>query len=113
MYTDLHATYASISAFADALAKRIAQKFADKFPGDPSNREVDVRVSLASLLQEHSYVATMATNAAIGKRDGESAAAMGALAANPGALEGRMPGKALWTARAGALLRHATRRHAS
>lgn len=113
MYTDLHATYASTSAFADALAKRIAQKFADKFPGDPSNREVDLRVSLASLLQEHSYVATMATNAAIGKRDGETAAAMGALAVNTGSLDGLMPGKALWTARDDALLGYATSGDAS
>jgi hypothetical protein len=107
MYTDLHAAYASTSAFADALAKRIAQKFSDKFPGDPSNREVDLRVALASLLQEHSYVATMATSAAIGKRDGESTAAMGALAVNTGSLDGLMPGKALWTARDDALLGYA------
>jgi hypothetical protein len=113
LYTDLHAAYASTSAFADALAKRIAQKFADKFPGDPSNREVDLRVALASLLQEHSYVATMATNAAIGKRDGESAAAMGALAVNTGSLDGLMPGVALWIARDSALLGYATSGDAS
>jgi hypothetical protein len=110
MYTDLHAAYASTSAFADALAKRIAQKFADKFPGDPSNREVDLRASLANLLQEHSYVTTMATNAATSKRDAESAAAMSALAANTDSLDQLLPPqlKTLWTARDKAVLAYAT-----
>jgi hypothetical protein len=110
LYTDLHAAYAATSGFGDALSKRIAQKFPDKFPGDPSNREVDLRVSLASLLQEHSYVATMATNAVTSKRDAESGAAMSALAVNTDALDQLLPpqAKALWTARDKAVLAYAT-----
>lgn len=115
LYNDLHAAYASTSGFGDALAKRIAQKFQDKFPGDPSNREVDLRVSLASLLQEHSYIATMATNAATSKRDQEGAAAMGALAANTNSLDQVLPPqfKGLWTARDKAVLAYASSGDAS
>lgn len=113
LYADLHTAYASTSRFGDALAKRIAQKFPDKFPGDPSNTEVDLRVALANLLQEHSYIATMATNAAVGKRDAESGAAAGALAANVAALEGFAPGRALWKARDDATLAYAASGDAS
>jgi hypothetical protein len=110
LYTDLHAAYASTALFADALAKRIAQKFSDKYPGDPSNREVDLRVSLNHLLQEHSYIATMSTSAATAKREAESAAAMSALAANTGSLDALLPPqlKPLWTKRDAALLAYAS-----
>jgi hypothetical protein len=115
LYTDLHAAYASTQGFADALAKRIAQKFPDKYPGDPSNREVDLRVSLNHLLQEHSYVATMATGAAVAKRDAESTAAMSALAVNNDALDGLLPPqlKPIWTQRDAALLAYASSGEAS
>lgn len=113
LYTDLHTASTSTSGFADAMARRIAQKFPDKFPGDPSNAEVDLRVSLANLLQEHSYIASMATNATISKRDAESGAAMGALAANVTALEGLTPGRPLWKARDDATLSYATSADAS
>lgn len=106
LYADLHAAYVSTAGLGDALAKRIAQKFPDKFPGDPSNREVDIRVSLDGLLQEHSYIATMATNAVAAKRDPESAAAMSALGINNDSLDSLLPSqaKALWTQRDAALL---------
>lgn len=115
LYTDLHAAYTSTSGFGDALAKRIAQKFPDKYPGDPSNREVDLRVSLVSLLQEHSYVATMATNAATSKRNAESSAAMSALAVNTDSLDQLLPPrvKEMWTARDAATLAYATNGDAS
>jgi hypothetical protein len=115
LYTDLHAAYASTAGFADALAKRIVQKFPDKFPGDPSNREVDLRVSLNRLLHEHSYVATMATSAATSKRDAESAAAMSALAINTDSLDALLAPqlKPLWTQRDAALLAYASNGEAS
>ena len=113
LFTDIHAASKSTSGFGDALAKRIAQKFSDKFPGDPSNTEVDLRVSLANLFQEHSYIATMATNAAISKRDAESGGAMGALAANVAALEWLTPGRPVWKARDDATLTYATSADAS
>ena len=115
LYTDLHAAYASTAFFADALAKRIAQKFTDKYPGDPSNREVDLRVSLNRLLLEHSYFATMATSAGAAKREAESAAAMGALAANTDSLDTLLApqAKSLWTHRDAALLAYASNGEAS
>jgi len=60
--------------------------FPDKFPGDPSNNALDVRVSLNVLLQEHSYLATMTTDAAAAQRTTEQAAAAASLAANADAL---------------------------
>jgi hypothetical protein len=110
LYTDLHSAYASTAGFGDALALRIAQKFPDKYPGDPSNRVVNFRVSVASLMQEHSYIATMATNAVASKRDSERAAAMSALGVNTDSLDTLLKPevKPLWTARDAAVLAYAT-----
>jgi hypothetical protein len=110
LYPDLHTAYVSTAGLADALAQRITQKFPDKFPGLTSHRDVDLRVSLASLLQEHAYVATMATNAAVAKRDPERAAATSALAVNTDSLDRLLPPqvKPLWTQRDAALLVYAT-----
>ena len=81
-YTDLHRAYAQTSRLGDALATQIAIKFPDKFPGDPSVQPVDARVSFNQLLQEHSYLATMATDATVAGRAPEKTAATSALAAN-------------------------------
>ena len=86
MYADLHTAYAHSSRIGDAIAVRIVQKYPDKFPGDPSSKAVDVRVSLNTLLQEHAYLATMATDAIAGGRDAERSAAANAVAANADAL---------------------------
>lgn len=85
-YSHLHAAYAQTSQLGDALATQIALKFPDKFPGDAFSQAVETRVSLNSLLEEHSYVATMATDATIAGRTAESSAAAAALAANETAL---------------------------
>jgi hypothetical protein len=110
LYADLHTAYTSTFALSDALAKRIAQKYPDKFPGDPANQAVDFRVSVNSLLQEHSYIATMATNAAVGGRPSESAAATTQLAANVDSLNAllKLPAKTLWTQRDAATVAYAT-----
>lgn len=115
LYTDLHSAYTSTAGLADALAQRITQKFPDKFPGVPSHGDVDLRVSLANLLQEHSYIATMATNAVAAKRDSERAAAMSALAVNTDSLDRLLPPqvKPLWTQRDAALLAYAASGEAS
>ena len=81
-YSDLHRAYVQTSRLGDALAAQIAQDFPDRFAGDPSAHLVDMRVSLDGLLQEHSYLATMATDAVVAGRDAEKAAAVAALAAN-------------------------------
>jgi hypothetical protein len=86
MYLALRAAYAITSGFADLLATRTASMFPDKFPGDPSSKAVDVRVSLNVLLQESSYLATMTTDAAAAQRTSEKAGAAAALNANADAL---------------------------
>ncbi|HEV2033034.1 MAG TPA: hypothetical protein VGU71_02360 [Candidatus Dormibacteraeota bacterium] len=86
MYTDLRTAYAQASRIGDALAPKIARKFPDKFPGDPSNKASDLRVSLNDLLEEHAYLATMASDAAIGGRAAEQSAAAKALSDNADAI---------------------------
>ncbi|MEA2627630.1 MAG: hypothetical protein QOJ10_90 [Chloroflexota bacterium] len=86
LYADLHIAYMQASQIGDALAQRIAQKYPDKFPGSASSRAVDLRVSINALLQEHAYLSTMATSAAVGGRSAEQAAAAGALIDNTNAL---------------------------
>jgi hypothetical protein len=82
LYVDMRSAYANSSLIGDRLAIRMAQQFPDKFPGDPSSSPVDARVALNGLLQEHSYLATMATDAVVAGRDADEASALGALAAN-------------------------------
>jgi hypothetical protein len=82
MYADLRLAYAQASRIGDQVAPRIAQKYPDKFPGITSSRAVDLRVSVNNLLQEHTYLATMATSAAIGHRGAEQVAAAKVLADN-------------------------------
>ncbi len=85
-FADLQRAYAQASRIGDALASAIANKFPDKFPGDPANKAVDFRVALNNLLEEHSYLATMTTSATAAGRNSEQAAALNALAANADAL---------------------------
>ena len=86
MYSDIRAAYADRLRLGDGLAIRMAQQFPDKFPGDPSSKAVDARVSLNYLLQEHSYLATMTTNAAASQRPSEQNGAAASLGANADAL---------------------------
>ena len=86
MYVDLRTAYAVTAGVGDLLAMRTAQMFPDRFPGDPSSKAVDARVSLNVLLQEHSYLATMTTDAAAAQRTTEQAGAAAALGANADAL---------------------------
>ena len=80
MYADLRLAFASSALLGNTLAVRMSQQFPDKFPGDASISAVDARVSLNELLQEDSYVTTMASDAGIGGRGAEAGAALGALA---------------------------------
>jgi hypothetical protein len=70
-YADLHRAYAHTSRLGDLLAEQIAIDFPDKFPGNPADPSVGARVTLNLDLQEHSYLATMATDAALNHRDSE------------------------------------------
>ncbi|HVS50146.1 MAG TPA: hypothetical protein VHJ99_14760 [Candidatus Dormibacteraeota bacterium] len=80
LYADLRSAYANSRLIGDRLAIRIAEQFADKFPGDPSIGAVDARVSLNDLLQEHSYVTTLMSDAGIAGRGAEAAAALSGVA---------------------------------
>lgn len=81
-YPDVHRAYAHMSPVGDILADKIATSFADKFPGDATVPEVTSRVSLNLALQEHSYLATMSTDAAINARASDRTAALRALSTN-------------------------------
>jgi len=80
VYVDLRTAYAHSSRICDMLAVGVARQFPDKFPGDPSISAVDARVSLNDLLQEHSYLTTMMSDAGIAGRSGEAATALGTIA---------------------------------
>ncbi len=86
MYTDLDAAYTVAQTLGDFLATRIAQLFPDEFPGDPSLASVNRRVAVNGLLQEHAYLATMTTDAAINGRTAEKQQALAALSANANAI---------------------------
>jgi hypothetical protein len=85
-YQHLYRAYAQTAQLGDALATQIALKFPDKFPGDAFTQAAESRVSLNVLLQEHSYLATMATDATVAGRTQEASAASGALAGNESSL---------------------------
>ena len=86
LYADLRLSYLEATRVGDAIAPNIVGEFPDKFPGSPSSPAADLRASLNITMQEHSYLATMRTSAAIGGRVSEQAAATSALAANANAL---------------------------
>ena len=116
-YPDLHAAFVQSARLGDALAPRIAEKFPDKFPGDPTLPAVDRRVLLNTLLEEHSYLATMTTGAIVRGDGAEKAAGTAALAANAASLHAtfsQLLGNAaatefdsLWTTRTAALFAYA------
>lgn len=81
-YPDVQRAYAQATPVGDILADKIATSFADKFPGDATKPEVTSRVSLNLALQEHSYLATMSTDAAVSGRASDRTAALRALSAN-------------------------------
>jgi hypothetical protein len=86
MYADLDAAYSVGLVLGDFLGTSMALLFRDKFPGDPSLASVTRRVALNGLLQEHSYLATMATDAAINGRGAEKQPALAALSNNASAI---------------------------
>ncbi len=81
-YANLRLAYAHMQMIGDALAPAIAAKFPDTFTGEAVNKGVDLRVALNQLLQEHLYLASAATGAALGGRSDEFAAAGTALNTN-------------------------------
>lgn len=80
-YADIRMAYAHMFTIGDALAPAIVQK-TGKFSGTATSKAVDLRVGLDQLLQEHLYLASDATGAALGGRSDEFTAAAGALNSN-------------------------------
>ena len=81
-YADLRKAYAHMQMIGDAIAPAIVAKFPAKLAGEASNKGVDLRVGLDMLLQEHLYLASSATDAALASRTDEFAAAGAALNTN-------------------------------
>ena len=81
VYTGVRMAYAHMVSIGDALAPAIAQK-TGKFSGSSTGKAVDLRVGLNQLLQEHLYLASDATGAALGGRSDEFQAAAAALNSN-------------------------------
>lgn len=81
-YAATRKAYAHMQMIGDPLSEAIADKKPDLFPGNARNKAVDLRVGLDELLQEHLYLATAATDAALGGRSDEFKAAGGALNSN-------------------------------
>ena len=79
VYADVRLAYAHMQMIGDAIAPAIAKQNAEAFPGTASSKAVDLRVGLNQLLQEHLYLASSATGAALGGRKDEFAAAGKAL----------------------------------
>lgn len=81
-YKNIRTAYAHMQMIGDPISEAIVAKNASKIAGDPKSKAVDLRVSLDQALQEHLYLATFATGAALGGRNDEFAAAGGALNSN-------------------------------
>lgn len=81
-YADIRAAFAHIQMIGDPVSEAIAAKLPTAFPGDAANKGVDFRVALNKLLQEHMFLATFATSAALGGRTDEFMAAGAALNTN-------------------------------
>ncbi|MCB0091087.1 MAG: hypothetical protein KDE54_24510, partial [Caldilineaceae bacterium] len=81
-YTHLREAYAHMDMIATALAGAISTQFPERFPGDASSAAAELGARLNMLLAEHTYLAAMATSAAIGEGHAEIEAAAMALDAN-------------------------------
>ena len=81
-YAQFRAAFAHMAMLGDPLAKATAAKFPTQVPGSTDAKSAGFRVAFNELLQEHLYLATSATNAALGGRSAEATAAIGALNAN-------------------------------
>ena len=81
-FTALRTGAGHMQMIADPLAGAIVKQFPDKIAGASDTPAAALRTSLNLALREHVYLASAATNAALGGRDAEFKAAAGALDAN-------------------------------
>lgn len=82
VFTDVRGASRQAQSMGDAIAGGIARKHRDMFPGDVSARAVGIRTSLELLLQEHLYLVTMTSDAALGGRGDEYEASIALLYQN-------------------------------
>jgi len=85
-FTALRTGAGHMQMIADPLAGAIVKQFPDRIAGASESRAAGLRTTLNLVLREHVYLASAATNAALGGRDAEFKAAAGALDANSVAL---------------------------
>ncbi len=81
-FTALRAGAGHMQMIADPLAGAIVKQFPDRIAGASDTPAAALRTTLNLALREHVYLASAATNAALGGRDAEFKAAAGALDAN-------------------------------
>jgi copper chaperone CopZ len=81
-FTALRAGASHTQMIADPLAGAIVKQFPDRIAGASDTPAAALRTTLNLALREHVYLASAATNAALGGRDAEFKAAAGALDAN-------------------------------
>jgi hypothetical protein len=81
-FNGLRAAAAQMATLASNLAGAIHQKYPDKIGGDPASKAADLLTTLHAGLREHVYLASAATNGALGGRADEFAGASAALDAN-------------------------------
>jgi len=81
-YDGIRTAYAHMQMIGDALASAIVAQHPDVIAGDPNTSAAAFRVALNQLLQEHLYLATFATDAALESREGETRGALARLGTN-------------------------------
>ena len=81
-FTALRTGAGHMQMIADPLAGAIVKQFPDKVAGATDTPAASLRTALTLALREHVYLASAATNAALGGRDAEFKAGAGALDAN-------------------------------
>jgi hypothetical protein len=85
-FTGLRAAASQMATLASSLTGGIHQKYPDKIGGDPASKAADLLTTLHAGLREHVYLASAATNGALGGRADEFTGAKAALDANSGDL---------------------------
>lgn len=78
----LRAAAAQMAALASSLAGAMHQEYPDKIGGDPASKAADLLATLHAGLREHAYLASAATNGALGGRAEEFNGAKAALDGN-------------------------------
>jgi hypothetical protein len=81
-YAAIRTAFAHMKMLGDPLAVAVAKAKAADFPGNPASKAADFRVQLNLYLQEHLYLASFATDAALNGRTDEFNAAGAALNSN-------------------------------